>query len=64
MQWIKFFGWLIMIAAIGQVIELKKHAEKKDSFAMLVDIGYILMFGFVALSMILSYGGTDHENSV
>lgn len=54
MQWIKFFGWLIMIAAIGQVIELKKHAEKKDFFVMLVDIGYILMFGFVGLAMLLS----------
>ena len=54
MQWLKFFGWLILIAAIGQVIELKKHAVKKDSFAMLVDIGYILMFGFVGLAMMLS----------
>lgn len=53
MQWIKFFGWLIMTAAIGKVIQLKKHAEKKDSFAMLVDIGYILMFGFIGLAMLL-----------
>lgn len=54
MQWIKAFGWFILAAALGQTIELRKNAEKKDSFAMLVNIGYILAFGFVGLAMLLS----------
>lgn len=54
MQWIKVFGGFILAVALGQVVELAKNTEKKDLFAMLVNIGYILVFGFVGLAMLLS----------
>lgn len=51
---IKVVGWVILVGMLGHITELKRHAVEKDSFAMLVDLGYTLSFGFVGLSMLLS----------